>query len=62
MINPLVKEFEAFEGLSADHVVDEDLMMNNDEDDSAFQPANASQLSSGDVFYEVTTKHVLLMS
>jgi hypothetical protein len=59
MNNTLIKEFEAFEGLGA-HIVDDTMFEGKEEDDSGFMPANASQLSSGDMYYEVSILLVLM--
>lgn len=48
-----MKEFEELEGLG-NQVIDEVQNLTEDkDDDDSFKPANASQLSSNDVFYEV---------
>ncbi len=48
----LMREFEEFEGLG-NQVVDETAMVENDEDDAAFRPAQASALTSNEIYYEV---------
>ena len=58
MQNPLIKEFESFEGLGAE-VVDPAVLENIlDDDDSAFQPAQASSLSNGDMYYELEKRNL----
>jgi hypothetical protein len=47
-----MREFEEFEGLG-NQVVDETAMVENDEDDAAFRPAQASALTSNEIYYEV---------
>jgi hypothetical protein len=48
----LMREFEEFEGLS-NQVVDDNAVIENEDDDNAFRPAQASQLTSNDIYYEV---------
>lgn len=50
MNNKLMREFEEFEGLTGQN---EEVFEIKEEDDSAFQPASASVLSSGDIYYEL---------
>ena len=52
MNHNLIKEFESFEGLGT-QVVDDAELENMEDDDYTFQPAQASQLSSGDIYYEL---------
>ena len=53
MNNRLMKEFEEFEGLSS-VAVDDTAFEEKDDDDPSFRPADASALSSSDMYYEVS--------
>lgn len=56
MNSRLMKEFEEFEGLSglgADEVVIDE----KDDDDPSFRPAQASLLTSNEIYYEVPNKY-----
>ncbi len=49
----LMREFEEFEGLGAQVVDDATITMENEDDDPSFRPAQASLLTSNDIYYEV---------
>lgn len=55
MNSKLMREFEEFEGLGS-QVIDESIEVVDDEDDGQFQPANASLLTSNDIYYEVSDR------
>lgn len=57
MNSKLMREFEEFEGLVGQN---DEVLEIKEEDDSAFQPASASILSSGDIYYEVIKIYYLL--
>lgn len=57
MNNRLMREFEEFEGLSG--VPIDDTIIEDDDDDPSFRPANASLLTSNDIYYEVNDFKVL---
>lgn len=59
MNSKLMREFEEFEGLGS-QVIDETIVI-EEEDDGQFQPANASLLTSNDIYYEVC-KHQYIFS
>jgi hypothetical protein len=48
-----MREFEEFEGLSG-LAVDELVIDEKDDDDPSMRPANASLLTSNDIYYEVS--------
>jgi len=52
MNNRLLREFEEFEGLNG-LAVDDNFVEDKDDDDPSFRPANASLLTSNDIYYEV---------
>jgi hypothetical protein len=52
MNNRLLREFEEFEGLNG-LAVEENFTIAEEEDDPSFRPANASLLTSNDIYYEV---------
>ncbi len=52
MNSRLMKEFEEFEGLSG-LAVDELVVDDKEDDDPSFRPAQASLLTSNDIYYEV---------
>ena len=47
----LMKDFEELEGI--DDMNNQEIVIEDDEDDSSFRPANAYALSSADLYYEV---------
>lgn len=49
-----MKEFEEFEGLSS-VAIDESALEENNDDDPSFRPADASALTSSDMYYEVSS-------
>lgn len=60
MNNRLMREFEEFEGLSG--VPIDDTIIEDDDDDPSFRPANASLLTSNDIYYEVNYfKHFIII-
>jgi hypothetical protein len=52
MNSRLMREFEEFEGLSG-LAVDDTVMDDKDDDDPSFRPAQASLLTSNEIYYEV---------
>jgi hypothetical protein len=59
MNSRLMREFEEFEGLSG-LAVEELVMEDRDDDDPNFRPAQASTLTSNDIYYEVLFCHFFL--
>lgn len=51
-----MREFEEFEGLGS-QVIDETIVI-EEEDDGQFQPANASLLTSNDIYYELDKRNL----
>ena len=52
----LMREFEEFEGLGNQVIDDAAIAMENEDDDPSFRPAQASLLTSNDIYYEVCLK------
>lgn len=48
-----MREFEEFEGLGNQIVDDSATAVENENDDDSFRPAQASLLTSNDIYYEV---------
>ena len=49
----LMREFEEFEGLGREFMDDAANTQDDDEDDPSFRPAQASALTSNEIYYEV---------
>lgn len=59
----LMREFEEFEGLGNQVVDDNAIAQENEDDDPSFRPAQASALTSNDIYYEVglcTSSYILI--
>lgn len=57
----LMREFEEFEGLGNQVLDDATIAQENEDDDPSFRPAQASALTSNDIYYEVRNKNYTLL-
>jgi hypothetical protein len=54
----LMREFEVFEGLGADVMDENNIKEEDEEDDATFRPAQANQLASNDIYYEMDKRNM----